>query len=100
MTGGRKRRLALMAGESGCRARTRADFLCVQVSCYVQSYSSLRWKLGYGDETVSTGHTFCGFRSPFFSKGTDLHSPNPAVNRAETVTTAATREIAATDLPW
>jgi hypothetical protein len=41
VTGGRKRRLALMAGESGCRARTRADFLCVQVSCYVQSYSSL-----------------------------------------------------------
>ena len=30
-----------MAGESGCRARTRADFLRVQVSCYVKSYSSL-----------------------------------------------------------
>eukprot|EP01046_Picozoa_sp_COSAG06_P030250 COSAG06_NODE_2862_length_6156_cov_37.661165_1_plen_79_part_10 len=55
MTRGRTQRLALMAGESGCRARTRADFLCVQVSCYVQSYSSLLCTRITGVDVVDIG---------------------------------------------
>jgi hypothetical protein len=57
----------------------------------------------YTDSVVATGVGGAPDQSPglpFFSKVTDLHSPIPAVSRAETVTTAATREIAATNLPW